>query len=120
MTTAEWSPVHAEQAIRECSARIGRGVAVCAERYEAYLRAEHEYDVVFARAYLGATDRPAHERKYLAEVATASERAARDVADAAYRHAGRQARALDAELRAMQSVAASIRVAYQVAGVGER
>lgn len=118
--TADLNPVQVEQAIRECANRIANGVTVCAERYREFLRTEHAYDVAFAHAYLEATDRPAHERKYLAEVATAEERSARDVADAAYRHAERQARALDAELRAWQSVGASIRSQYSVAGMGER
>jgi hypothetical protein len=43
----------------------------------------------------------------------------RDVADAAHRFADRQARALENELRALQSVGASIRAMYGVAGRGE-
>lgn len=118
--SGDYNPKSVEDAIRECSNRIGNGVKVCAERYAAFLAADHAYDVALARAYLGASDRPAHERKYLAEVAVIVEREARDVADAAYRHAERQARALDAELRAWQSIGASIRSQFGVAGVGER
>ncbi|HCB02785.1 MAG TPA: hypothetical protein DEQ43_00705 [Nocardioides bacterium] len=117
--TEDLNPVKVEQAIRECSNRIGRGVQVCAERYAAFLEADHALDLAFARAYVQATG-PAHERKYTAELETESQRAARDVADAAYRHAERQAKALDAELRAWQSVGASLRSAYSVAGVGDR
>lgn len=114
-----WNPVTVEGGIREAADRISKGVAVCAERYKAFLQADANYDRAFARAYLQA-DGPAHERKYAAELATEAERDARDVADAAYRHADRQAKAIEAELRALQSVGASIRAAYQVAGAGER
>ena len=121
MTAApDVTPRAVEEAIRECANRIANGVKVCADRYAAFLAADHACDLAEARAYLAATDRPAHERKYLAVVATEQERAARDVADAAYRHAERQAKALDAELRAWQSVGASLRAQYGVAGVGER
>ena len=116
----DFSPVAVEGAIRECSNRIAKGVAVCAERQSALLRAEHAYDLAFARAYLAAADQPAHARKYIAELATAEERSARDVAEVAYRHAERQAKALDAELRSWQSIGASIRSQWGVAGVGER
>jgi hypothetical protein len=63
---------------------------------------------------------PAHEKKYAAELATTEERAARDVADAAYRYADRLAKALESELRAYQSIGASVRATFGVAGVGER
>ena len=118
--TVDINPVQVENAIRETSNRIANSVKWCADRYQDFLTAEHALDLAFARAYLEATDRPAHERRYLAEVATASERAARDVADAAYRHADRKAKALEAELRALQSLNASLRTQYGVAGVGER
>lgn len=115
----ELNPVVIEQAIRTCSDRIASGVKVCDERYRAYLEADHAYDVSFAGAYLDASG-PAHAKKYEAELATMAERKARDVADAAYRYADRQARALENELRAWQSVNASVRAMYSVAGTGER
>jgi nucleotide-binding universal stress UspA family protein len=118
--TEDLSPVAVEAAIRECSNRIAKGVAVCADRQSALLRAEHAYDVAYARAYLEAADQPAHARKYIAELATAEERSARDVAEVAYRHAERQAKALDSELRSWQSINASIRTQFGVAGVVER
>jgi hypothetical protein len=117
--TAPLNPVEVETAIRAISDRIAKGVSVCDQRYRDFLTADHQYDLAYASAYLGATG-PQHERKYHAELATARLRQARDVADAAYRYADRQARALEAELRAMQSVGASIRQMYAVAGTGER
>ncbi|MFC9768357.1 hypothetical protein [Rhodococcus jostii] len=114
----EHNPVQIEQAIRECANRITKGVTVCANAYSAFLGADHEYDQAFAHAYL-AHEGPAHEKKYAAELATPEQRHNRDLADAAYRYADRQARALEAELRAWQSVGASVRQMYAVAGRGD-
>jgi hypothetical protein len=113
------NPVTVEHNIRTCSDRISKGVAVCDERYRAFLEADHAYDAAYARAYLGH-DGPSHEKRYAAELATQQQRAVRDAADAAYRYADRQAKALENELRAWQSVGASVRSMYGVAGRGER
>ncbi|SED52153.1 hypothetical protein SAMN04490240_4098 [Rhodococcus pyridinivorans] len=112
------NPVAIEEAIRDCANRIAKGVTVCSNRYSEFLDADRAYDQAFARAYIEA-DGAAHERKYIAELATADERANRDLADAAYKYADRTAKALEAELRALQSVGASVRGMYQVAGRGE-
>lgn len=111
-------PEQVEQAIRAVSNRIAKGVSVCDERYRAFLTTDREYDAAYAAAYMGH-DGPAHERKYAAELATGQERAARDTADAAYRYADRRARALQDELRALQSVGASMRAMFSTAGRGE-
>lgn len=113
------NPAEVETAIRDLSNRIAKGVRICAERYSAFLEADRTYDAAFARAYLAATEEPAHARRFIAELATKQERANRDVADAAYRYAERQSRALEMELRATQSIGASIRSMYGVAGRGE-
>lgn len=113
-----YNPVQIEHAIREIANRIGNGVAVCDQRLRAFMQADHAYDVAYARAYLKA-DGPQAEKKYQAELDTVEERTARDVADAAYRYADRQAKALQDELRAYQSIGASIRNMYGVAGRGE-
>ena len=112
------NPVSVEAAIRECAARIANGVKVCSERYAEFLRAENTYERAYAVAYM-QHDGPAHEKKYGAVLATVGEKDALDAADAAYRFADRQARALDSELRAWQSVGASVRSMYAVAGRGE-
>jgi hypothetical protein len=112
------NPVALEAAIRDCAERIAKGVRVCSDRYAAFLIAEHDYDLAYAKAYL-ASDGPAHEKRYEAELDTEGQRAARDAADAAYRYADRQAKALEAELRALQSVGASTRAMFAVAGRGE-
>ena len=110
------NPVQVEAAIRECANRIGNGVKVMDTMYRAYLTADAEYDRAFARAYM-RHEGPAHEKKYAAELDTEDERTARDVADAAYRYADRTAKAIESELRAWQSVGASVRAMYAVAGV---
>lgn len=113
------SILQVEAAIRDLSTRIAKGVRICSERYEGFLAADRLYDRAYAQAYLNASDYPAHERKFRAELATEGERANRDVADAAYKFADRQARALESELRATQSLGASIRAQFSVAGRGE-
>lgn len=115
--TSPLNPVDIESSIREVSNRIGRGVMVCDERYRAFLAADSAYDAAYAKAYLSA-DGPAHRVKFEAEIATKQLRDARDAADAAYRYADRQAKALEAELRAWQSVGASVRAMFSVAGRG--
>lgn len=112
------NPVAIEEAIRECANRIAKGVSVVSNAYSAFLAADHALDKAYAQAYIDAVG-AAHERKYIAELATADEREKRDIADAAFRYADRQAKALEAELRALQSVGASVRGMYQVAGRGE-
>lgn len=112
------NPVEIETAIREVSTRIAKGVTVCSNTYAAFLDADRMYDRAFAKAYM-AHEGPQTEKKYAAELATGEERAVRDEKDAAYRYADRQSRALMEELRALQSVGASVRMAYSVAGRGE-
>lgn len=110
------NPVDIERAIRSCSDRIANGVKVCSDAYGAYLKADAAYDGAFARAYM-RHEGPQAEKRYAAEIATEEERADRDAADAAYKYADRLARALESELRAWQSVNASVRAMYSVAGV---
>lgn len=116
--TEVMNPVDIESAIREVANRIANGVKVCSERYKAFLAADRYFDYAFAQAYM-AHEGAAHEKKYAATLATFGEREARDVADAAYKFAERKHRALQDELRALQSVGASIRSMYAVAGRAE-
>ena len=112
------NPVQIETSIRDVANRMAKGVQVCSDRYGLYLETDHAHDLAYARAYM-AHDGAAHEKKYAATLATESERSARDAADVAYRHADRTARSLEAELRAWQSIGASVRSMYGVAGRGE-
>lgn len=118
VTADVWNPSQVEERIRDIATRIAKSAGVCNERYVAFLEADRLYDRSFALAYI-RHDGAAHEKKYAAELATVDEREARDVADAAYRYADRLAKSLESELRAYQSVGASIRAAYLVAGTGE-
>lgn len=112
------NPVEIERKIRDVSDRMAKGVSVCDQLYRALLATDHRPAVAYAQAYLNHNG-PAHEKKYGAELATQAERLARDEADAAHRYADRTARALENELRALQSVGASIRAMYGVAGRGD-
>lgn len=112
------NPVDIERSIREIANRIANSVKACSDRYRDFMRADLEYDHAFAVAYM-AHEGPAHEKKYAAEIACKPQREVRDAADVLYRHAERLSRALDAELRAMQSVGASVRSMYATAGRGE-
>lgn len=114
----DYNPAKVETDIRDCANRIAKGVPVCAQRYSEYLAADRVFDIAYAHAYMHA-DGAAHERKYQAVLATHDQREARDVAEAAYKFADRKAKALEDELRALQSLGASIRQAYAVAGRGE-
>ncbi|MCT2299788.1 hypothetical protein M3G04_02535 [Dietzia cinnamea] len=113
------NPTQIETAIRDVANRMAEGVQICSDRYAAFLDADHRFDVAYARAYM-QHEGPAHEKKYAAVLATRGERDARDAADVAYRHADRRAKALESELRSLQSVGASLRVQYSVAGRGEQ
>jgi len=114
-----WNPAQAETAIRDLSTQIGHGVNVCNSAYVEYLAADHVFDLAWAHAILAAPGANAEARKAHAVIATETERRDRDDADAAYRYADRRAKALTDQLRAMQSVGASIRQTYEVAGRGE-
>lgn len=59
------------------------------------------------------------DRESFAILHSMDEREARDVAEIAYRHADKIHKALDSELRAWQSIGASVRQQYAVAGRGE-
>ncbi len=113
-----WSPVQIETAIHEVSNEIAESVTVCGDLYRRFLDTDRVYDYEFARAYLAAQGAVV-ARKYMAEVATIRQREDRDLADASYRLADRRSRALQEKLRALQSVGASIRSQYGVAGRGE-
>jgi hypothetical protein len=110
------NPVDVERAIRETATEIARNVRVVSDAEREARRTRVVYDRAFATAYLAA-EGPAHEKKYHAELDTKTERDAMEIADLAFRHAERQARALDGKLRAFQSIGASVRQMY-AAGVG--
>ena len=117
-TSSVLNPVDIEKRIRELAYGIARGVQICSDAYAAFLKADREYDRAYAKAFLRATG-SVDTRKQQTELDTVAERDALDVADVAYRYADRNAKALESELRAYQSVGASVRAMYNVAGRGE-
>jgi hypothetical protein len=114
------NPVDTESKIAEISERIAKGVGVvtAAER-EAKAR-RREFDLAYAHAYKKASDQPAHQRRYDADITAMPHREAAENAEIAFRHAERTARALERELAAWQSINSNIRSMYGVAGVGQR
>lgn len=105
------NPVAIEQRMQEIARRIHEGVKVVSAAESAARAARHAADVAYAQAYM-AHQGAAHEKRYAATIATAEEAHAADVAEVAFRHAERTARALENELRAVQSVGASVRSMY--------
>lgn len=107
MSAAPINPADVESAIRDIVNEIALGVRTVSDALERYRAAERAYDQAFARAYMAAGG-AAHERKYVAEIETASEREARDVAEVAWRYAERVAKSQENELSGWQTIAKSI------------
>lgn len=105
------NPVDIERAIREVARRIHEGVKVVTNADAKAREADRLHEVAVARAYM-QHEGPAHEKKYAAVLATQVEREALDLAEVEFKYADRTARALVEELRALQSVGASVRAMY--------
>lgn len=112
------NPVQVESSISTLSNRIAESVKVCSDRYKDFLTADRDYDRAVAVAMVDY-EGPQWKSKAQAEIDTHDLRKERDVADASYRYADRAAKALIEQLRAMQSIGASVRQMYGVAGRGE-
>jgi hypothetical protein len=110
-----YNPVSVEQAIRNCSDRIAKGVSITAERYKAYQKAKRELDRAKAHAFLDYQGTQL-EKKHAAELATEGERDERDRTYEAYKYAKELAAALEDELRALQSINKSVNSAYNAVG----
>lgn len=112
------NPVMIENAIRECSTRIAKGVRVVTGAEREFLAADRVYDRAYARAFLDHEGAQT-EKRYAAELATAEEREARDIAYLAFKHAQRTADAIGDELRSLQSINKSMVSIYGAStGVG--
>ena len=112
------NPVEIEAQLRKLTTRISKGIGVYAKAYGAFLDADRAFAAAYARAYLEA-EGPVKDREMRAKADTLTEREARDVQELAYKHADKLLKALELELRTLQSIGASVRAAYQVAGRGE-
>lgn len=109
------NPVQVENAIRSLANSISRSVVAVSNAEAEARTARRTYDVAFAHAYMNYSG-PAHAKKYQATIETEQELEAADVAELAFRHAERTARALTEELRAWQSLGASVRAMYGAPG----
>ena len=112
------NPVQIVQHILELTNRISKGIRVYSERYADFLEKDREFDRAYAHAYLKA-EGSIKDKEKKATLKTIEEREARDVADIAHRQSDKLLRALDSELRAWQSIGASVRQMYANAGRGE-
>ncbi len=113
-----WTPMQVETSINEVANEIANSVTVCGDLYRRFLDADRVFDYEFARASLSAQG-TINDKKYLATVKTIEQRETRDMADAAFKLADRRSRALQEKLRALQSIGATIRAQWGVAGRGE-
>lgn len=111
------NPVEVEENIRKQANLVAQGVRVVSERLGAFREAERVYDLAFAKAYAAYTG-PAHMRKYAAEIETTELRQQRDLAEVAWRHAERTARAAETQLSAWQSIGKSVTQMFGAAGAG--
>lgn len=115
MSDVHLNPVRVEQSIRDLLDEIARGIPVVSNAEAKAREAGRQFDLAMAHAYMRATG-PAHERKYAAVLATERQRAEYDVAELAFRHAERTAKALEAQLRAWQSINRSVLEMYSTGG----
>lgn len=113
-----WSPVQIEHRLAELDDAITAGVDELSKAYETFKTLQNELEKATARAYL-AYKGPAHEKKYAAIVATEELRDRLTVADIAYHYAKSRSDALtNGNLKAVQSMSASVRAQYEIAGRG--
>jgi hypothetical protein len=118
----EWNPVMVEQAIYKAAKRISKGVMMADQAFRNFKEAEHNFDIVEAKCYVGLVGVPANAKKYHV-VLDEGVQAARDaliVAEAVYKKMDRNMKAIQGELDAYRSIGTSVRQAYQTAGTGER
>jgi hypothetical protein len=112
-----WSPVAVEQRLADIDHLITSGVDTLADAYDEYARLKNQVEVETARAYVHHKG-PAHEKKYAAVLATEQLRAQLAVADAVYHRARWKNEGLSEQLKAVQSIGASLRSQYENAGRG--
>lgn len=109
------NPVDIEHRISEISERIAKGVSVVTEAEREAKRLRREFDLAFAHAFTSA-EGSIPGRKYQAQIQTMPQREAAENAEIAFAYAERTAWALKDELSAFQSIGASVRAMYDVAG----
>ena len=118
-TTEVHNPVSVEQKIEDTANRIAKGVAVVTAAEREARAKRRAFDLAYAHAYRRA-EGPVHERRYAADIESMPHREAADIAEIAFKHAERTAKALEKELFAWQSINSNIRAMYGAAGTGQR
>lgn len=116
MSAEIFNPTTVENRIDSISNEIAAAVTTCDNALVAFLKADAALDLAFAKAFL-AHQGPQTEKKYAAEIATAAQRQARDIAYAASKRADRNVRALESRLMGLQSINKSVNSAYNAVGV---
>ena len=105
------NPVDAERKIQELSDRIAKGVGVVTAAEREARAKKRAFDLAYAHAYKRA-EGSIKDREYAADIEAMPHREAADVAEIAFKHAERTAKALEKELFAWQSILNSVRAIY--------
>ena len=105
------NPVDVERRIEELATRIAKGVAVVTAAEREARAARRDLDLAYAHSYKRA-EGPVHERRYTADIETMPHREKAEIAELAFRHAERTAKALEKELIAWQSIGSSVRTMF--------
>jgi hypothetical protein len=110
------NPADVERHIEETKNRIARGVKVVSDAEREAKAKKRELDLATAYA-LKKAEGPEYLRKAQATIDTMPRREEAENAELAFRHAQRQAEALERELFAWQSILNSVRAMFSAAGV---
>ena len=108
-------PAVIEGNIEDTKDRIADAVLIIDQAETAMRTARRAYDHEFARAILAA-EGPEYIRKAEATMVAMPEKAAADDAEEAFHHAEREARSLEKELFAWQSILNSVRSMWNATG----
>jgi hypothetical protein len=108
-------PVQVEDLIEDTKDRIAGAVLIVDEAETAMKTARRAYDHEFARAMLAA-DGPEYMRKAEATQVAMTEKETADEAEIAFHHAEREAKSLEKELFAWQSILNSVRSMWNATG----
>jgi len=110
------NPADVERHIEETKNRIARGVKVVSDAEREMKAKKRDLDLATAFA-LKKAEGPEYLRKAQATIDTMPRREEAENAELAFRHAQRQAEALERELFAWQSILNSVRSMWNAAGV---
>jgi hypothetical protein len=108
-------PVKVEALIEDTKDRIAAAVLIVDEAEAAMKARRRDFDHEFSRAMVTA-EGPEYLRKAEATMVAMPEREAADDAEIAFHHAEREARSLDKELFAWQSILNSVRSMWNATG----